>query len=53
MTQLSIAQYGYLIDAVGPFLHILLLGSILLILLEAAVLLGDVLGSGDRHGPDA
>lgn len=48
MTQLNIAQYGYLVDAVDPFLHLVLLGGILLILLEAAVLLGDLLGSGDR-----
>ena len=49
MTQLSIVQYGYLIDAVDPFLHLLLLGGLLLILLEAAVLLGDVLGSAGRN----
>jgi len=48
MTQLNIVQYGLLIDAVDPFLHLLLLGGLLLILLEAAVLLGDLLGSGDR-----
>jgi len=35
MTQLSIVQYGYLIDAVDPFLHLVLLGGILLVLLEA------------------
>ena len=52
MTQLSIAQYGQLIEAIDPLLHILLLGGILLVLLEGAVLLGDLLGSGDRHGPD-
>ena len=48
MNQLSIAQYGQLIEAIDPFLHLLLLGGLLLILLEAAVLLGDLLGSGDR-----
>jgi len=48
MTQLSIVQYGYLIDAVDPFLHLVLLSGILLVLLEAAVLLGDLLGSRDR-----
>jgi hypothetical protein len=49
MTQLSIFQYGYLVDAVSPFLHFLLIGGILLVLLEAAVLLGDVLGSSDAR----
>jgi hypothetical protein len=47
MTQLSIFQYGYLVEAVAPFLHFLLIAGILLVLLEAAVLLGDVLGSSD------
>jgi len=27
MTQLNIVQYGYLIDAVDPFLHLVLLGG--------------------------
>mgnify|MGYP001822635233 CR=1 FL=1 len=49
MTQLSVMQYAYLIDAVDPFLHLLLLGGILLVLLEAAALLGDVLGSRNRN----
>ena len=48
MTQLNIVQYGYLIDAVDPFLHLVLLGGILLVVLEASVLLGDLLGSRDR-----
>jgi hypothetical protein len=48
MTQLNIVQYGYLIDAVDSLLHLVLLGGIFLILLEAAVLLGVLLGSGDR-----
>ncbi len=48
MTQLNIVQYGFLIDAVDPFLHLVLLGGIFLILLEVAVLLGDLLGSGVR-----
>jgi len=52
MNQLSIAQYGQLIEAIDPFLHFLLLGGILLVLFEGAVLLGDLLGSGDRQYPN-
>ena len=49
MTQLSIAQYVYLVAAIDPFLHLLLLAGILLLLLEALVLLGDVLGLRVRN----
>lgn len=49
MTQLNIVHYRYLMDAVDPFLHLVLLGGILLVLLEVAVLLGDMLGSRDRE----
>jgi hypothetical protein len=52
MTQLSIAQYGYLVEALDPMLHFLLVGGILLVLLEGAVLLGDLLGTGERHRSD-
>jgi hypothetical protein len=51
MTQLSVTQLAYLVDAVDPFLRVLLLGGILLVLLEAAILLGDVLGSRNRGSP--
>jgi hypothetical protein len=47
MNQLSVFHYAYLVDAVAPFLHLLLIGGIFLVLLETAVLLGDVLGSSD------
>jgi len=51
MTQLSVMQLAHLVDAVDPFLHIMLLGGILLVLLEAAILLGDVLGSRNQNSP--
>ena len=52
MTEMSLLQFGSLIEAIDPILHFMLLGVILLVLLEAAVLLGDLLGTPDRRSDE-
>ena len=48
MTQMSVNQIGLLMEAVDPFMHVGLLAGLLLVLFELVVLLGDLIGSGDR-----
>ena len=45
MTGMSLLQFGTLFEAFDPILHFVLLGGMILILLEVAVLLGDLLGT--------
>lgn len=48
MTQLSINQIAALMQVVDPFLHMALFAGLALVLIEVAVLFGDLVGSWDR-----
>lgn len=48
MTPSSISQVAFLVEVIDPLMHLVLLGGVLLILMEVAVLLGDLAGSRDR-----
>ncbi len=48
MNEMVLVQFGPLVEALDPVLHVLVMIGLVLLMVEAAVLLGNLVGLGDR-----